>query len=113
MTFGVEPSITATHELVVPRSIPMTLAMVVKSSLLRQVGQAPEAPNIQPPYHSPSARWTQAITLGSYRRATLACKTGMGRKRRIGLVVRFKHSPPYVGRPRSECLNQRNHQHVY
>src|SRR5262249_37731390 len=28
MTFGVEPSITATQELVVPRSIPMTLPMV-------------------------------------------------------------------------------------
>ena len=29
MTFGSPPSITATHELVVPRSIPMILAMVV------------------------------------------------------------------------------------
>src|ERR1700733_11546738 len=29
ITFGVLPSITATHELVVPRSIPMTLAMVL------------------------------------------------------------------------------------
>src|SRR4051794_9376596 len=29
MTFGVLPSITATHELVVPRSIPMTLPIVV------------------------------------------------------------------------------------
>src|SRR6202030_577987 len=35
MTFGVLPSITATHELVVPRSMPMTLPMVrVSSSLL-------------------------------------------------------------------------------
>src|SRR5213082_2982034 len=29
ITFGVLPSITATHELVVPRSIPMTLPMLV------------------------------------------------------------------------------------
>src|SRR5437588_7750972 len=29
MTFGVLPSITATHELVVPRSMPMTLPMVL------------------------------------------------------------------------------------
>jgi hypothetical protein len=29
MTFGVLPSMTATQEFVVPRSIPMTLAMVL------------------------------------------------------------------------------------
>src|SRR6185437_12661457 len=29
MTFGVLPSMTATHELVVPRSMPMTLPMVL------------------------------------------------------------------------------------
>src|SRR6266849_6816917 len=39
MTFGVLPSMTATHELVVPRSMPMTLPMVLTSSLLRQVGR--------------------------------------------------------------------------
>src|SRR5262249_11002881 len=38
MTFGVLPSMTATHEFVVPRSMPMTLPMVLTSSLLRQVG---------------------------------------------------------------------------
>ena len=43
MTFGVVPSITATQELVVPRSMPMTLPMV-SSSLLRQVGRALSAP---------------------------------------------------------------------
>src|ERR1700730_5659475 len=40
MTFGVLPSMTATHEFVVPRSIPMTLPIVFTSSLLRQVGWA-------------------------------------------------------------------------
>src|SRR5262245_22946719 len=34
-TCGLPPSITATHELVVPRSIPITLAMLYMSSLLR------------------------------------------------------------------------------
>ena len=35
-TLGLEPSMTATQELVVPRSMPMTLAMSSLSSLLRQ-----------------------------------------------------------------------------
>src|SRR6185295_888580 len=43
MTFGVEPSITATHELVVPRSMPMTLPIVVPLDL-RQAGRALVAP---------------------------------------------------------------------
>src|SRR5438552_17604622 len=40
MTFDVLPSITATHEFVVPRSIPMTFPMVLISLYLRQVGWA-------------------------------------------------------------------------
>jgi hypothetical protein len=44
MTFGVLPSITATHEFVVPRSIPMTLAMVDNPLSSRQVGPAQMAP---------------------------------------------------------------------
>ena len=39
MTRGVFPSITATHELVVPRSIPMTFAIVYFLSF-RQIGRA-------------------------------------------------------------------------
>jgi hypothetical protein len=38
MTLGVDPSMTATQELVVPRSMPMTLAMSVLS--FRQIGRA-------------------------------------------------------------------------
>jgi hypothetical protein len=38
MTLGVAPSMTATQELVVPRSMPMTLAMSVLS--FRQIGRA-------------------------------------------------------------------------
>src|SRR5215212_6413136 len=38
MTLGVAPSITATQELVVPRSMPMTLAMSILS--FRQIGRA-------------------------------------------------------------------------
>src|SRR6185312_4193688 len=49
MTFGVLPSITATHEFVVPRSIPMTFPMVLISFLLRQPGQALTAPSPRPP----------------------------------------------------------------
>src|SRR5436190_6497859 len=40
MTFGVFPSITATHELVVPRSIPMTLPIV---SFLSRCGRSAQA----------------------------------------------------------------------
>src|SRR2546430_3598143 len=49
MTFDVLPSITATHEFVVPRSIPMTFPMVLISLFLRQVGWALTAPDPRPP----------------------------------------------------------------
>src|SRR5882757_9711950 len=49
MTFGVLPSITATHELVVPRSIPMTFPMVLIPFFLRQVGWALTAHQTKPP----------------------------------------------------------------
>src|SRR5262249_11518241 len=48
MTFGVAPSMTATHELVVPRSIPMTLPMI-RPLLFRQVDRAHEAPGKEAP----------------------------------------------------------------
>src|ERR1039458_6775484 len=38
MTFGVLPSMTATHELVVPRSMPMTLPMVFPLNYGRPAG---------------------------------------------------------------------------
>ena len=41
MTFGLLPSITATQELVVPRSIPMTLLICARSSFNRQVRRGP------------------------------------------------------------------------
>ena len=37
MTFGVFPSITATHEFVVPRSIPITFAISTTSLFLQTV----------------------------------------------------------------------------
>ncbi len=40
MTFGFLPSMTATQELVVPRSIPMILAMSLQLSPLRRMGVA-------------------------------------------------------------------------
>src|ERR1700684_2049939 len=49
MTFAVLPSITATHELVVPRSIPMTFPMVLTSLFLRQAGWALTADQSKPP----------------------------------------------------------------
>src|ERR1700709_2608474 len=49
MTFAVLPSITATHEFVVPRSIPMTFPMVLISFFLRQVGWALTAHQPKPP----------------------------------------------------------------
>ena len=48
MTFGVVPSITATHEFVVPRSMPMTLP-ISASSRFRQAGRAGEAPGAEGP----------------------------------------------------------------
>src|ERR1700704_4678803 len=48
MTFAVDPSITATHEFVVPRSIPITFPMVLISFFLRQVGWALTAHQSKP-----------------------------------------------------------------
>src|ERR1700712_5492070 len=48
MTLAVLPSITATHEFVVPRSIPMTFPMVLISFFLRQVGWALTAHQFEP-----------------------------------------------------------------
>src|SRR5437899_10687190 len=49
MTFDVLPSMTATHEFVVPRSIAMTFPMHLISFLLRQVGWALTAHQSEPP----------------------------------------------------------------
>src|SRR6266700_1963900 len=49
ITLAFLPSITATHEFVVPRSIPMTFPMVLISLFLRQVGWALTAPDPRPP----------------------------------------------------------------
>src|SRR6187402_2599328 len=49
MTFGDFPSITATHEFVVPRSMPMTFPMVLIPFFLRQVGWALTAHQSKPP----------------------------------------------------------------
>src|SRR6195952_1983940 len=50
MTLAVLPSITATHEFVVPRSIPMTFPMVPHILVfLRQVGWALTAHQSKPP----------------------------------------------------------------
>src|SRR6476620_3040380 len=52
ITFGVLPSITATHEFVVPRPMPMTLPMVLTSSLYcgRSAGSC-SAPGRENPHH--------------------------------------------------------------
>src|SRR5262249_36497774 len=49
MTLGVLPSITATQELVVPRSIPMTLAMVLNPFLCGRSGWPVRRPQVRPP----------------------------------------------------------------
>src|SRR3954465_2912231 len=49
LPFGDFPSITATHEFVVPRSMPMTFPMVLISFFLRQVGWALTAHQSKPP----------------------------------------------------------------
>src|SRR5271154_5553249 len=57
MTLGVEPSMTATHELVVPRSIPMTLDIELPLIFGRRRGhfQRPEEQPGETPEPSPSA----------------------------------------------------------
>src|SRR5258705_12816540 len=84
MTFGVMPSITATQELVVPRSIPMTLPMALISSRVRQVGrvlgrhpmgsirETSRAPLSDPLKYT--LRCRPLRRLGSYRRAPLGRK---------------------------------------
>src|SRR5438552_845836 len=71
MTFAVLPSMTATHELVVPRSIPMTFPMVLISFFLRQVGWALTAHLTEPPTFKYS-RYCDGEP--SYRRGGRACK---------------------------------------
>src|ERR1700740_658999 len=56
ITFGVLPSMTATQEFVVPRSIPMTLAMVVNPLFLGGSGRPNLAPLSPPPPHPHIAR---------------------------------------------------------
>src|ERR1700739_4061027 len=63
MTFGVLPSITATQEFVVPRSIPMTLAMVVNPLFLGRSCRPKGALSIRPPYSLTSARQTGRLPL--------------------------------------------------
>src|SRR5260370_38863670 len=52
MTFAVLPSITATQEFVVPRSIPMTFPMVLIPFFLRQAGWALTAHQSKTPKRS-------------------------------------------------------------
>src|SRR5262245_61184545 len=82
ITFGFLPSMTATHELVVPRSMPMTLPMVLPLKL-RQTGRAAWRPmgmsaaHPQTPRSSPlDTRFAAFARLtGSYRRAPRARKS--------------------------------------
>src|SRR5436305_1617488 len=71
MTFGVLPSITATQEFVVPRSIPMTFPMVLISFFLRQVGWALTAHQSKPPNDQLLAILRRSA---SYRRGGGPCK---------------------------------------
>src|SRR5271166_758511 len=54
MTLGVAPSMTATHELVVPRSMPITFAIVFPLFLSRD-RSAPRRPNHENDFHRPEA----------------------------------------------------------
>src|SRR5262249_29929217 len=71
MTFGFLPSMTATHEFVVPRSIPMTFPMVLMSFSLQQVGRALTAPRSKTPLDQILAILRR---YASYRRGQCTCK---------------------------------------
>src|SRR6266481_5437024 len=63
MTLGVLPSITATHEFVVPRSIPMTFPMVLIPFYLFAAGwPGPDGAPIQTP-NDQNARDTATVSL--------------------------------------------------
>ena len=83
MTLVSPPSMTATHELVVPRSIPMTFAMTALSSLGRS-SQAPQAPS-RPPNTLPAGKTGSGQ--GLYRSYRLGCNVLDGRK-----VTNLTHS---------------------
>src|SRR5262249_14863845 len=82
ITFGVLPSMTATHELVVPRSMPMTLPMV-RPLNLRQAGRAARRPSREcqrlirrPPVQPPGYAIRRIFAAyGSYRRGVGGCKS--------------------------------------
>src|SRR4051812_8649890 len=73
ITRGDLPSITATQELVVPRSMPMTLPMVYPLFHGRPV-EPEKAPFTQPPKLTFAARGGVSFRLGSYRRGPLRRK---------------------------------------
>src|SRR6266496_5051194 len=104
ITFGVLPSITATHELVVPRSIPMTLPMVLTSSFSaagrpgpfgtrREVTARSRAPSSDP---LNAHRCRPLRRLGSYRRHPLSRKpSDHGFARRGNRLPRAPHLTVY------------------
>src|SRR5579864_8670506 len=81
MTFGVLPSMTATHEFVVPRSMPMTLPMVIPLNYGRPAGpigarvgyvRGPSADPRSSPLDTLFAAFLRLN--GSYRRVPGPCK---------------------------------------
>src|ERR1700710_1318907 len=107
MTFGVLPSITATHEFVVPRSIPMTFPMVLIPFFLRQGGWALTAHQSKPPNIKCSRDCDGEPHIGG---GVGPARTGrnVGLRKRQSLEDSIHLSPAdgrrYYGRPRPETL---------
>src|SRR5215211_454924 len=119
MTLGVEPSITATQELVVPRSMPMTFAMVLyplfaagrvglnsARGKVDRAGLTPaDHPLVRPPFDTLFAAYRGGHR--SYRRAVSACKTAghessavFAARRGVGSVARIPGASGYPADPR-------------
>ena len=97
MTFGVLPSMTATHELVVPRSMPMTLPMVLPLKL-RQAGRATWRPSEDVSGSSADPRSSPLDTrfaafsrlTGSYRRGPGGPQVSRSRNREVPGATRHQ-----------------------
>src|SRR5215216_82176 len=122
MTLGVEPSITATQELVVPRSMPMTFAMVLyplfaagrvglnsARGKVDRAGLTPaDHPLVRPPFDTLSPRIAAAIAHigGPYRPARQQAMKAQGFSPRGEALAAWRESPEPADIPQTRADGQ-------